>query len=75
MQEYILKTIRFRKDIFESIEAISKEQKCDFDTICQEAIEEWLKSISQKEIERVLEDEAYQSRLDYDEFWDGVELD
>ncbi len=75
MQEFILKTIRFRKDIFESIEAISKERNCDFNTICQEAIEEWLQSISQEEIARAIEDEAYQSRLDYDEFWDGVELD
>ena len=73
--ETLLKTLRLRRETFEALAAIAEAEKRDFDTLCQEALEEWLQARARAELEKEMEAEARQNQLSYDEFWDGVDLD
>ncbi|ADV45462.1 hypothetical protein [Nitratifractor salsuginis] len=71
----LLKTLRLRRDTFEALAAIAEEQNRNFDSLCQEALDAWLQAYTEAQLRKEMEEEAQESTLGYDEFWDGVELD
>ena len=52
----------------------SKLLKKDVDTILNEALMEYFENEQQKLVEKNQDDENAMTNLDFDEFWDGVEL-
>jgi GTPase involved in cell partitioning and DNA repair len=60
--------------LFEELELYSELLKKDQNTILIEALEQYFKNEQKKLLEKNIEDENAMSNLDYDEFWDGVEL-
>ncbi len=59
----------------ENLEAFSELLKKDVNTILEEALELYFDNEQKKLIEKGIEEDATMSNLDYDEFWDDVELD
>lgn len=59
----------------ENLENFSKVLKKDTSTIINEALEEYFQNAQKKLLEKNLEDEKAMTNLDYDEFWDGVDID
>jgi len=59
----------------ENIHAFSQILKKDPNTMLEEALEQYFQSEQQKLIEKNQDDENAMTNLDYDEFWDDVELD
>ena len=59
----------------ENINAFSQILKKDPNTIIKEALEQYFENEQQKLIEKSQNDENAMTNLDYDEFWDGVDLD
>jgi len=64
-----------KQSTVENIQAFSQILKKDANTILEEALEQYFQSEQQKLIEKNQDDENAMTNLDYDEFWDGVELD
>jgi hypothetical protein len=60
--------------LFEELELYSELLKKDQNTILIEALEQYFENEQKKLLEKNIEDENAMSNLDYDEFWDGVEL-
>ena len=58
----------------ENLNAFSEILKKDHSTILNEALEQYFESEQQKLLEKNQEDENAMTNLDYDEFWDGIEL-
>jgi predicted transcriptional regulator len=59
----------------ENINAFAQILKKDPNTILEEALEQYFENEQQKLIEKSQNDENAMTNLDYDEFWDGVDLD
>jgi tRNA A37 N6-isopentenylltransferase MiaA len=59
----------------ENIQAFSEILKKDVNTILEEALEQYFQSEQQKLLEKNQDDENAMTNLDYDEFWDGLDLD
>ena len=59
----------------ENIMAFSEILKKDVNTMLEEALEEYFQSEQQKLLEKNQDDENAMTNLDYDEFWDGLDLD
>ncbi|MBN2823976.1 MAG: hypothetical protein JXQ76_01525 [Campylobacterales bacterium] len=60
---------------FESIEYYAKLYKSDYDTIVHEALKLYFETQEKARIKRELDDAQKEINLDYNEFWDGVEID
>ena len=67
--------IEFKQTTVENLQAFSEILKKDINTMLEEALEQYFQSEQQKLIEKNQDDENAMTNLDYDEFWDGVELD
>ena len=67
-------TFELNKDIFENLQAYSEILKKDSNTILNEALEQYFENEQKKLIEKNIEDENAMTNLDYDEFWDGVDI-
>ena len=67
-------TFELNKDIFENLQAYSEILKKDANTILNEALEQYFENEQKKLIEKNIEDENTMTNLDYDEFWDGVDI-
>jgi predicted transcriptional regulator len=59
----------------ENINAFAQILKKDPNTMLEEALEQYFQSEQQKLIEKNQDDENAMTNLDYDEFWDGVDLE
>ena len=59
----------------ENLQAFSEILKKDVNTILEEALEQYFQSEQQKLLEKNQDDENAMTNLDYDEFWDGLDLD
>ncbi len=70
----ILKTLRLRRETIETLQHLCEEERRPMDAVLQEALEFWLEARAKARLEEELHDEQAQSRLSYDEFWDGVDL-
>ncbi len=67
--------IEFKQTTIENLQAFSKILKKDINTMLEEALEQYFQSEQEKLLEKNQDDENAMTNLDYDEFWDGVELD
>lgn len=68
-------TIEFKQSTVENLQLFSEMLKKDVNTILEEALEQYFESEQQKLMEKNHEDENAMTNLDYDKFWDGVDLD
>ncbi len=67
--------IEFKETTVENLQAFSEILKKDINTMLEEALEQYFQSEQQKLLEKNQDDENAMTNLDYDEFWDDVELD
>jgi len=63
-----------RADVVESLEVFSELLKKDLNTMLNEALEQYFEAEQKKLLEKSLTDENAMINLDYDEFWDGVDI-
>ncbi len=70
------KTINFElsANMGEELQTFSQILNKDRNTILHDALEEYFEKQQQKLLEKNLEDENALTNLDYDEFWDGVDI-
>jgi len=70
------KEIKFelKHDKLESLELYSEILKKDINTILDEALELYFKVENEKLLSKNENDENAMTNLDFDEFWDGVDL-
>ena len=61
-------------DNLENLKNFGDILKKDMSTIINEALEEYFVEAQKKLLEKNQEDENAMTNLDYDEFWDGVEV-
>jgi len=59
----------------QNLEAFSTMQHKDISTLINEALELYFEMEQKKLLEKNLADENAMTNLDFDEFWDDVELD
>jgi tRNA A37 N6-isopentenylltransferase MiaA len=67
--------IEFKQTTVENLQAFSEILKKDINTMLEEALEQYFQSEQEKLLEKNQDDENAMTNLDYDEFWDGVDLD
>ena len=60
--------------MFENIQTYSELLQKDVNTILNEALEQYFENEQKKLLENNPDDENAMTNLDYDEFWEGVEL-
>ncbi len=63
-----------KKDTIEELNLFCELLKKDYDTILDEALQHYFDEQRKQMIEKNLEDENMQTNLDYDEFWEGVDI-
>ena len=73
--ETLLKTVRLKRETFEALSRLAESEERPIDTLISEALDAWLEAKAQALMEAEIEREKRESTFDYDEFWDGVELD
>jgi hypothetical protein len=62
-------------DNITNLQNFSKILQKDYNTIFNEALENYFIEAQKKLLEKNLADENAMTNLDFDEFWDGVELE
>jgi len=67
--------IEFKQSTVENLEAFSEILNKDINTMLEEALEQYFESEQQKLMEKNQNDESAMTNLDFDEFWDDVDLD
>ncbi len=65
---------KLNQETIENINTFSQILKKDVNTILNEALEQYFEAEQQKLVEKNQEDENALTNLDYDEFWDGVDI-
>jgi len=63
-----------KSDTIENLKIFSEILKKDIGQIVEEAIEEYISNTQKQMLEKNISDENAMTNLDYDEFWDGVEI-
>ena len=58
----------------ENLNTFSQILKKDYNAILNEALEQYFETEQQKLLKKNQEDENAMTNLDYDEFWDGIEI-
>jgi len=61
-------------DNLENLENFSEILKKDFSTMMNEALEDYFQNAQKKLLEKKLSDENSQTNLDFNEFWDDVDI-
>ena len=61
-------------DNLENLENFGKILDKDISTMMNEALEDYFANAQKKMLEKNLEDENAQTNLDFNEFWDDVEI-
>jgi len=67
--------IELREQTVENLQAFSEILKKDINTMLEEALEQYFKNEQEKLIEKNQNDESAMTNLDYDEFWDDIDID
>ncbi len=63
-----------KKETVDELRLFSELLKKDYDTILHEALERYFDDARRRMLEKNFEDENMETNLDFDEFWDGVEI-
>jgi hypothetical protein len=66
--------ISINQDNYENLQNYKEILKKDESTMINEALELYFETQQKKLLEKNLEDENAMTNLDYDEFWDDVEI-
>ena len=68
--------IRFelKSDTVENLKSFSDILQKDINTILEEALEEYFVSAQERLLEKNQSDENAMTNLDFDEFWEGVDI-
>ena len=66
--------LQLSSDNIKNLETFSEILKKDYNKIFNEALEEYFENAQNKLLEKGIADENAMTNLDFDEFWDGVEL-
>lgn len=66
--------IVLKQSTVENLHLFSEMLNKDVNTILNEALEAYFEAEQQKLIEKSMYDENAMTNLDYDEFWDGVDV-
>ncbi len=61
-------------DKVEELKLFSEILKKDYNTILNEALELYFDAARKRMLEKNFEDENMETNLDFDEFWDGVDI-
>jgi len=67
--------IEFKQSTVENLELFSQMLKKDVNTMLEEALEQYFDAEQKRLMEKNINDESAMTNLDYDEFWDGVDID
>ena len=59
----------------QNLEAFSEMKKTDMSTLINKALEDYFTNEQKKLLEKNLADENAMTNLDFNEFWDDVEID
>jgi hypothetical protein len=67
--------IEFKESTVENLQLFSQMLKKDINLILEEALEQYFDSEQKKLMEKNINDENAMTNLDFDEFWNDVDLD
>jgi predicted transcriptional regulator len=67
-------TIELKPDTVDNLQAFSQLLNKDINTMIEEALQRYFEEEQQKLIEKGIEEDASMTNLDYDEFWDGLDI-
>jgi len=67
--------LELKQTTVENLHAFSELLKKDVNTMLEEALVQYFENEQKKLIEKGIEEDASMSNLDFDEFWDDLELD
>jgi len=67
--------LELKQDTVDNLLAFSQLLHKDTNKILEEALEQYFDNAQKNLIEKGIEEDATMTNLDYDEFWDGVDLD
>ena len=67
--------IELKQDTVDNLLAFSELLHKDINTMLEEALEQYFESEQKRLIEKGIEEDSTMTNLDYDEFWDDVDLD
>jgi 16S rRNA A1518/A1519 N6-dimethyltransferase RsmA/KsgA/DIM1 with predicted DNA glycosylase/AP lyase activity len=67
--------LELKQDTVDNLMAFSKLLHKDTNKILEEALEQYFDNAQKKLIEKGVDEDSTMTNLDYDEFWDGVDLD
>ena len=66
--------ITLKQTTVDDLEAFSKILNTDTNSILEEALEDFFQKANEALVEKNQNDENAMTNLDFDEFWDGVDL-
>ncbi|WP_309496295.1 hypothetical protein [Sulfurovum sp.] len=67
--------IEFKQSTVENLELFSQMLNKDINTMLEEALEQYFDAEQKKLMEKNINDDNATTNLDYDEFWDGMDID
>jgi len=67
--------IELKQDTVDNLQAFSELLKKDINKMLEEALEQYFENEQKKLIEKGIEEDSTMTNLDYNEFWDDVDLD
>ena len=67
--------IEFKQSTVENLQLFSQMLNKDINTMLEEALEQYFDSEQNRLMEKNINDESAMTNLDFDEFWDDVDLD
>ena len=67
--------LALKQDTVDNLLAFSELLHKDINKMLEEALEQYFDSEQKKLIDKGIEEDATMTNLDYDEFWDGVDLE
>ena len=66
--------IALKQDTVDNLLAFSEMLDKDVNVILEEALTQYFENAQKKLIEKGIEEDASMTNLDYDEFWDGLDI-
>ncbi len=66
--------IEFKQSTVENLQLFSEMLKKDINLMLEEALEQYFDNEQQKLMEKNINDESAMTNLDFDEFWDDVDI-
>ena len=67
--------IEFKQSTVENLQLFSQMLNKDINTMLEEALEQYFDSEQNRLMEKNINDENAMTNLDFDEFWDDVDID